>query len=142
MTLNKITTVLIFMASLLALTSASYTCGARCNSDKDCWKGGYVECGKCNLYRGTKGYKTCYNDQPFEHDYFPNAGSCSKRCKRDRDCQKKGRGYNPCGKCGKYAGTQMEGLCYQPDDNERHLLDEDMSRDDDDEGRNLLRGST
>jgi hypothetical protein len=126
MSLNtKISAVVIFMASLLvhAAFAKGYSCGARCSTDKDCYKGGIVECGKCNLYRGTEGYKTCYNDEPpppapapapTQHDYFPNGGSCSNRCKNDRDCQQKG-GFNPCGKCGKYAGTQMYQRCYQPD---------------------------
>jgi hypothetical protein len=166
MTLSKITAVVIFMALLLVqLTPAqANTCGAGCNKDSDCYQGGFVECGKCNLYVGTHGYKTCYNHQqptcgmtcdsdsdcdlgsfaqcakcnlyygtedyktcyndepensptpaPSAHDYFPLGGSCSNRCKHDRDCQN--GGFNPCGKCGKYAGTVMYQRCYQPEYN-------------------------
>ena len=40
-------------------TSEGNTCGDKCKKDDDCFKGGFVECGYCNLVYGTQGYKTC-----------------------------------------------------------------------------------
>jgi hypothetical protein len=121
MSLNKITTVVILMVSLLLAFASANTCGAYCNNDSDCYQGGYVECGKCNLYQGTLGYKTCYNEQPESepptpapttHNFFPEGGSCRQECTTNADCQN--GGFNPCGECGQMEGTEMFHLCYQP----------------------------
>ena len=124
---TAIMVVIIVMSSLLAFSSAN-TCGADCNNDSDCFQGGFVECGKCNLYQGTLGYKTCYNDQPepptpaprstpsAEPNFFPFAGSCKQECTTNADCQN--GGFNPCGECGQLEGTEMYHLCYQPDEDE------------------------
>jgi hypothetical protein len=121
--LNKITTVAILMASLLFTTASANTCGAYCNNDSDCYQGGVVECGKCNLYQGTLGYKTCYNDRPeppsepptpapTAYNFFPEGGSCKQECITNADCQH--GGFNPCGECGQLEGTEMYHVCYQP----------------------------
>jgi hypothetical protein len=127
MTLNNIAMSVILMSSLIFTFASANTCGARCNRDSDCYQGGFVQCGKCNLYQGTLGYKTCYNNRPEPptpapaHDYFPIGGSCSNWCRSDRDCQN--GGFNPCGKCGHYAGTIMYQRCYQPDQKRDRLLE-------------------
>eukprot|EP00956_Cyclotella_meneghiniana_P039190 scaffold167306_cov57-Cyclotella_meneghiniana.AAC.1 len=35
------------------------TCGDKCKKDDDCFHGGFVQCGTCNLVKGTEGYGTC-----------------------------------------------------------------------------------
>jgi hypothetical protein len=35
------------------------TCGDKCKKDDDCFHGGFVQCGVCNLVHGTEGYGTC-----------------------------------------------------------------------------------
>jgi hypothetical protein len=101
MTLIKTTTFLIFMASLLAYTSAHGGCGGFCNKDSDCYQGGYVECGKCNLYLGTQGYKTCYNHQQ---------PTCGMSCNSDSDCNL--GSWAQCAKCNLYHGTEDFKTCY------------------------------
>jgi len=94
-------------------SGGSYSCGKHCHHDKDCWQGGVVECGTCNLIHGTEGYKTCISDStpaPTPWNYFPEGGQCSNHCKHDSDCQK--GGFNPCGSCGQYVGTLMYQRCY------------------------------
>ena len=93
------------------------TCGKRCHKDSDCFKGGFVECGTCNKVQGTHGYNTCIDTStpapaPTPWNYFPQGGQCSKHCRVDSDCQK--GGFNPCGSCGMYEGTEMYRRCYAP----------------------------
>jgi len=40
-------------------TDSGNTCGISCNEDKDCFQGGFVQCGTCNKVHGTQGYNTC-----------------------------------------------------------------------------------
>lgn len=40
-------------------TDLGNTCGISCNHDKDCFQGGFVQCGTCNKVHGTQGYNTC-----------------------------------------------------------------------------------
>lgn len=103
--------------------SSGYSCGWSCSRDSDCYQGGFVQCGVCNKVRGTRSYGTCVErsrPQPPtpapspEHNYFPQGGQCKRHCTRDSDCQV--GGFNPCGSCGQYQGTQMYHLCYQPED--------------------------
>jgi hypothetical protein len=150
MTLSKITNVVILMASLLALlatteantsSDASPTpapwnyfpeggsCSNSCTSDRDCQNGGFNPCGQCGQYEGTEMYHRCYQPEEEEsptpaptYNYFPDGGSCSNSCMSDSDCQH--GGYNPCGKCGQYEGTEMYRRCYQPEDHG----DDDWSR--------------
>jgi len=96
------------------------TCGTKCTKDSDCFKGGYVQCSKCGQYVGTQYYQRCYDPNPPApapsapptHDYFPEGGACKKKCTKNSDCRP--GGFNPCGMCGKYAGTEMYHLCYSP----------------------------
>lgn len=95
-----------------------YSCGQKCNEDSDCYHGGFVDCGVCNKVHGTYGYNTCISeDTPAPSpapvwNYFPDGGQCSKHCHKDSDCQK--GGFNPCGSCGQYEGTEMYRRCYAP----------------------------
>jgi len=100
----------------------SYSCGKSCRKDSDCWQGGFITCGTCNTLHGTEGFHTCIsNDTPAPTvtptitpgwDFFPEGGQCRRHCKKDSDCQK--GGFNPCGSCGQFAGTEMYHLCYAP----------------------------
>jgi hypothetical protein len=148
------------------------SCRNDCESNADCQNDRDLvnPCGECGQVHGTEMYHVCY--QPEEetptpaptHNYFPDGGSCSNSCMSDSDCQY--GGYNPCGKCGKYEGTEMYQRCYQPeDDDDDHVdYDDDWRRhrhhDDDwrryrdhdehyddrhrdhDGGRSLLRGGS
>ena len=41
-------------------TKPSNSCGQHCEKDSDCFHGGFVQCGHCDLtYAGTQTYKTC-----------------------------------------------------------------------------------
>ena len=73
-------------------------------------------------------YQRCYAPEPAEStpapsptwNYFPDGGQCSNHCKKDSDCQK--GGFNPCGSCGKYAGTLMYQRCYAPEPYEQEEI--------------------
>ncbi|KAL3792814.1 hypothetical protein HJC23_002621 [Cyclotella cryptica] len=56
-------------------------------------------------------------------NYFPSGGKCKKRCEKNSDCQV--GGYNPCGSCGQYVGSEMYQLCYAP----KPAEEEDTSSD-------------
>jgi len=102
-------------AKKLFLAHSGNTCGRHCHKDSDCFKGGFVECGTCNKVHGTQGYHTCIDTStpaPTPWNYFPEGGQCSKHCTSDSDCQK--GGFNPCGSCGLYQGTEMYHKCYAP----------------------------
>jgi len=117
MTLIRISSYLVALACMVAAVSAA--CGTTCETDEDCFTGGFIECGKCNLFEGTEFFKTCYDDStpsptpaPTEHNVFPEGGQCKQKCKVDSDCEL--GGFNPCGVCGKFEGTETFELCYQP----------------------------
>jgi len=105
-------------------------CKASCRHDRDCeGQGGvYNPCYSCGQYSGTLMHHKCYQVQPVppptpapEHNYFPDAGKCSKSCTKDSDCKQRAKavkkhGLNPCMKCGQYSGTIMHHKCFSPDE--------------------------
>ena len=67
-------------------TSEGNTCGDKCKKDDDCFKGGFVECGYCNLVHGTQGYGTCMEkaeEKPCPLIYKP---VCCDGVTYDNDC--------------------------------------------------------
>ncbi|KAL7482098.1 hypothetical protein ACHAW6_007781 [Cyclotella cf. meneghiniana] len=57
-------------------------------------------------------------------NYFPSGGQCKKRCTKNSDCQV--GGFNPCGSCGQYVGTEMYQLCYAPKPSEEDEESKDI----------------
>jgi len=65
--------------------------------------------------KNTRAYNNCETDCEYAYEdwnYFPAGGQCRKMCKKNSDCQV--GGFNPCGECGQYVGTEMYQLCYSP----------------------------
>lgn len=87
------------------------TCNKKCKKDSDCQKGGFVQCGTCNLTHGTQNYQRCYDDSTPSPTPAPiEVGQCGKHCHHDSDCAV--GGFNSCFTCGKYEGTEYYHRCY------------------------------
>ena len=94
-----------------APTPSTNTCGKTCKSNTDCATGGFLECGQCNLEKGTFGYHTCMAAPTTPPtDAPPNP--CGKPCKEDKDCNGSGGFFgNTC----LVAGTRCAGHCAKRD---------------------------
>ena len=94
-----------------APTPSTNTCGKTCKSNTDCATGGFLECGQCNLEKGTFGYHTCMAAPTTPPtDAPPNP--CGKPCKEDKDCNGSGGFFgNTC----LVSGTRCAGHCAKRD---------------------------
>ena len=96
--------------------SEENTCNKHCTTDSDCYKGGFVQCGKCGQYKGTQYYHRCYEETPEPIPSPTQPGQCGKPCMHNKDCKSEYAGtYNPCMTCSRNsgkAGTQW--VCVRP----------------------------
>lgn len=98
--------------------SEENTCNKRCKKNSDCAKGGFVQCGKCGQYEGTRYYHRCYEETPEPTPSPTLPGKCGVPCMHNKDCKSEYAGtYNPCMKCSRHsgkAGTQW--VCVSPEE--------------------------